>query len=596
MTSKDFKNISGSIPHNPGVYRYYDSEQILMYVGKAKDLRKRVASYFTKSGHSRRIELLVRKIDRIEYTIVESEMDALLLENSLIKKQQPRYNIRLKDDKTYPSICIKKEHFPRVFPTRNIVRDGSQYYGPFTSVKRMNDVLELISRIFPIRNCKFDLKPNKIEDGKFESCLEFQIGNCLAPCIGLQGEGEYMENIYLIKGILKGDSGAVIKELRAQMDVASTVMKFEQAARLNKGIEALRNFSSRSTVVNPKLDDFDVFSIAQRDGIAVVNYMRVQKGTVVLSHNLSMKPKMEEDEEYLLKIGIVELRTKFNSEIKSVLSRTPLKIDTETFTLSVPQRGDKKKLTQLSYINAQHTLKELILKREKEETESRSEKILKEMQDSLRLKSLPRHVECIDNSNFQGSFPVAALVVFRNGKPYKKDYRHFNIKTVIGANDFASMAEVVKRRYSRLLEEKKPLPDLLVVDGGKGQLSSAVSALVEIGIEKKLPVIGIAKNLEEIFYPSDPIPLHLDKKSVCLRVIQHMRNEAHRFGITHHRNKRIKSGLRSSLLSIEGVGEKTAKSLLKEFGSVKKVKEVSEDELAKVIGKSKAQLIFKGLQ
>ena len=593
MTIEEFKSKQRAVPTDPGVYRYYDEEGKILYVGKAKNLRKRVASYFTKS-HSGRIRLLVKKIASIEYTVVANEADALLLENSLIKEHQPRYNIRLKDDKTYPSICIKKEHFPRVFPTRSIIKDGSEYYGPYSNVRRMKDVLELIRSVIPLRTCTLNLAPEKIALGKYQVCLEYQIGNCLGPCVGYQSEAKYEEGIDVVRNILKGRISKVLKSLGHRMSEAAENLDFEKAARIQKQITSLKDHQSKSAVVNARLDEVDIFSVVKQEDLACVNYLRMNEGAIVMSHNIEIKTRLEEEKPELLLQAIIEMRRIFGRDSDAeILCSIPLGVSADVLDYKVPQRGEKKTLVELSLRNAFQGLSEMMRQRQLQSGLSREEKLLSEMKSDLRLKTLPRFIECIDNSNLQGTDAVAALVVFKNGKPLKKEYRHFNIKTVEGPDDFSSMEEVVLRRYSRMLKENKNLPDLLVVDGGKGQLSSAIKSLKKLGIYERLPVIGIAKNLEELFYPNDPIPLHLDKKSQTLRVIQRMRDEAHRFGITHHRNKRSKRLVGTSLLGIEGIGEKSAKDLLKAFGSVKRVRMASTEELSEVVGKKRAELIRK---
>lgn len=589
MTNEEYKKFEPELPNDPGVYRYFDSDDQLLYVGKAKDLRKRVASYFNRSNRSRRIDLMVGKIKRIEYTIVATEYDALLLENTLIKELQPKYNVLLRDDKTFPSVCIKNERFPRIFPTRKIIKDGSEYFGPYTQVWRMHLVLQLVKKVFPLRNCNYNLSEKNIAAGKFKACLEYQLGNCLAPCVAKQEEDDYNENIKKIRRILKGDVSAVLKMVKEEQKEAVDKLNFEQAEFFQKRIEALESFRQKSEVVNSKLDNLEVFTLARENKNGVVNYMQVNSGSIVLSYNLEMKINIEEEDKDLLSAAIIEIRNKYGSK-GEILSSVDLEIESEELKYSVPKIGDKKRLIDLSLKNSKHALRERIAKNASM-SNSRTDKLLKEMKADLRLTSFPRHIECIDNSNFQGDEPVAALVVFKDGKPLKKEYRHFLIKTVEGPDDFASMAEVVERRYSRLLQEGKALPDLLVVDGGKGQLSSAIKSLKKLEIEKRLPVIGIAKNLEELFYPNDPIPLHLDKQSQTLRVIQRMRDEAHRFGITHHRNRRLKKNLRSSLLNIDGIGEKTAKELLRAFGSVKRIEAGTLEEIAAVVGQSKAKIL-----
>lgn len=598
MTSETFKTLEKDIPKSSGVYRYYDKNNELIYVGKAKNLRNRVASYFQRDRHeSAKTKVLVKKINRIEFTLVETEMDALLLENTLIKKHQPRYNIRLKDDKTYPSICIKNERFPRIFPTRRIVKDGSTYFGPYTSSRMMQAILDVIKKTFPLRTCNFNLSPQNIENKKFRLCLEYQIGNCLGPCENLQNELEYDENINQIKAILKGKVGQLIRKLNQEMQIEVSDLAFEKAQKIKEKIELLKKYESKSTVVNPLLDDLDVFSIVVHQDLAVVNYLKINNGAVVLSHNLEIKQKIDESPSDLLRFGLVEMRNKFESQSKEILVSMVLELESnENLKISVPKIGDKKKLIELSLKNAYFVINQKLKEKEKVAKEFKAETVLKIMQKDLNLKTLPRHIECFDNSNIQGHYPVSAMVLFRYGKPSKKEYRHYNIKTVEGPNDFASMEEVVFRRYRRLLEEKSPLPDLVIVDGGKGQLSAAVRSLEKLELEDKIPILGIAKNLEELYYPNDPIPLHIDKTSYSLKIIQQMRDEAHRFGITHHRNKRSKETFKSQLTEIQGIGPKTTEKLLKKYKSVANIKKLNFETLKKEIGEKKAILVMKNYE
>ncbi|MFN3528899.1 MAG: excinuclease ABC subunit UvrC [Bacteroidia bacterium] len=592
MTTEAFKALEYGIPDKPGVYRYYDVQDKLLYVGKAKSLKKRVGSYFQPDRHeSGRIRLMVSKIDRIEFTLVDTELDALLLENALIKKHQPRFNIRLKDDKTYPYIVIKNEPFPRIFPTRRLVRDGSTYFGPYASVLMMRTMLELVKRIYPLRTCSLALTEANIHAGKFRACLEYQIGNCLAPCEGRQSQRAYDESIEAIKDILKGSFHKAQQLLRDEMRQFAEQLAFEKAEEVKKKIMLLENYQAKSAVVNPNITDTDVCTIVRQDELAVVNYLHIQNGAIVRSHNLEIQQQLEESTSDLLTYGLIELRNRFQSQAKTVLLNLEIDSQPEELDIQQPKIGDKKKIVDLSLKNAFYHLNELLQVRQNRQQEQKTEKLMEQMRIDLNLRKQPRHIECFDNSNFHGSYAVSACVVFKNGKPSKKDYRHFNVKTVEGPNDFATMEEAIGRRYRRLLEEKEALPDLLIVDGGKGQLSSAVKALKALNIYDKVPVLGIAKNLEELFYPNDPVPLHLDKKSYSLKIIQQMRDEAHRFGITHHRNKRSKGTIKSALSDIEGIGPKTVASLLRQFKSVAGLHEASLSDIEAAIGKAKASIV-----
>ena len=580
------------MPLQAGVYQYFDKTGKIIYVGKAKNLKKRVSSYFTKSNLDNKTRVLVRQIADVEYIVVQSELEALILENNLIKKYQPRYNVLLKDDKTYPWICIKNEPFPRVFSTRRIVKDGSLYFGPYPSVKMMRTILDLIKEMYPLRTCNFNLEKKNIEQGKFKVCLEYHIGNCKAPCVGYQPEAEYIQYIEEIKHLLKGNLFSLVKILKQKMHQYAQELAFEKAQEIKNKIEILERYQAKYTVVSPTINNLDVVSMVKDEKSAFVNILRVNNGAVVQGHTIELKPKLNETDEELLLFGLIELRNRFNSKSKQVV--VPFKIDTELQDVEfiVPQRGDKKHLLDLSLRNA----KALMLEKHKQEAlknpQKRFARILKTLQKDLRMPELPVHIECFDNSNIQGTNPVAACVVFKNGKPAKKEYRHFNIKTVEGPNDFASMEEVVYRRYKRLLEEEKPLPQLIVIDGGKGQLNAAMKSIEKLNLRGKITVIGIAKKLEEIYFPNDSIPLYLDKRSESLKLIQHLRNEAHRFGITFHRQKRSKSQIRSELDNITGIGEKTKQKLLQHFKSVKKIKEADLEQLSNVVNKSKAEAIL----
>lgn len=575
------------------MYQYFDKEGTIIYVGKAKNLKKRVSSYFTKDKYdSRKTAILVRKIKDIKFIVVNSELDALLLENNLIKQHQPKYNVMLKDDKTYPWICIKKEPYPRVFPTRRVIRDGSQYFGPYANVKMMHTLLDLIRQLYPLRTCNLKLTQENIQAEKFKVCLEYHIGNCKGPCVGKQEEADYDLAIQNVKKIIKGNIREVREHLHMLMNEYAEKLEFEEAQLLKEKLETLEKFQSRSTVVSPIVEDADVFSIVSDVKSAYVNYMKVIEGAIVQAHTIELKKKLEETDEELLQMAVVELSQRFESDAKEFIVPFELSIEFPGKKITVPQRGDRSKLLKLSERNA------LTYKRDKDkqteilDPERNVTRIMEQMQKDLRMQVQPRHIECFDNSNIQGAYPVAAMVCFRNGKPYKSDYRHFNIKTVEGPDDFASMEEVVYRRYKRMLDEEIPLPQLIVIDGGKGQLSSAVKSLDKLGLRGKITIIGIAKKLEEIYFPGDSVPLYIDKRSETLKIIQHARNEAHRFGITHHRNKRAKATVKSELTDIKGISYKSSQQLLWKFRSVKKVKEASEEELAEAVGKAKAKIVF----
>ncbi len=580
-----------TLPSNPGVYQYYDKDDKLLYVGKAKNLKKRVASYFTKTHDNYKTRVLVKKIRSIKHIIVETETDALLLENNLIKKYQPRFNVMLKDDKTYPWICIKKERFSRIFLTRNLLKDGSEYYGPYTSVKTVHTLLDLIKGLYQLRTCNYDLSKEKIDNGKYKVCLEYHLGNCKGPCEGLQEEKEYNENLEAIRQIVKGNFKDSLNRFRKQMATYAEKMEFEDAQRIKEKIEILEKYQAKSTVVNPKISNVDVFSIISDESYGYVNFLQLSYGAIIRSHTTEIKKKLDESDKQLLELAIVELRQRFDSKSKELFVPFEVAVG-EGLKITVPQLGDKKKIVDLSLRNAKYYRQERFKQIKIIDPDRHIKRLMAQMKKDLRLPEEPRHIECFDNSNIQGTNPVAACVVFKNGKPSKKEYRKFNIKTVEGPNDFASMEEVVYRRYKRLVEEEQPLPQLVIVDGGKGQLSSGLKALDALELRGKITIIGIAKRLEEIYYPGDSIPLYLDKKSESLKIIQHLRNEAHRFGITFHRQKRSKSALDTELDSIPGIGEKTVIELLKHFRSVKRISEASKDELAEVIGDSRATKVF----
>ncbi len=585
--SFEYRDILQNIPHKPGVYQYYDELGELIYIGKAKDLRNRVSSYFNNDNVNAKTKTLVRKIRDIKFTIVDTEIDAWLLENSLIKKHQPRYNVLLKDDKTYASICIKREPFPRIFPTRRVIKDGSTYLGPYANGKMMHTILDLIKILYPIRTCNFALTESNIKSGKFKVCLEYQIGNCKGPCQGYQSLEEYDENIKEIKEILKGNISPVLQHLKREMNKAAEEMNFEAANEFKEKIDTLENYQSKSTVVSTIIDNVDVFAISSDDKIAFVNYLKVNKGTISQTQTIEIRKKLDESDEELLSLAISDFRNKFESTAREIIVPFELNIDMgEQIKITVPKLGDRKSLLDLSMKNVLFFKKSKLEQYEKLNPDARTERVLTQLQKDLRLNQLPKHIECFDNSNFQGKYPVSAIVVFKDAKPSKKDYRHFNVKTVEGPNDFATMEEAVYRRYKRLTEEGDTLPQLIVIDGGKGQLSSAMNSLKKLGLEKQVTVIGIAKRLEEIYYPGDSLPLYIDKKSESLKIIQHLRDEAHRFGITFHRKKRDKGTLKSELEEIEGIGKTTVEKLLTKFKSVKKIREAGDDELSEVLNKT----------
>jgi len=588
----ELKSKIEALPNNPGVYQYYDAEGVLIYVGKAKALKKRVISYFVKGRHdSTKTLFLVRKIVDVKYIVVSSEMEALLLENSLIKKHQPKYNIQLKDDKTYPWICIKKERFPRIFKTRNVIKDGSEYYGPYASVRMLRAVMDLTVAVSQIRNCNFNLSKENIEKGKFKKCLEFHLGNCQAPCEGLQSENDYNDFVDSVRDVIKGNLPRITNNLKNKMMAHSKGLEFEKAESLKQKIELIEKFQSRSVVVTPSMKNIEVYSIVSDDKSAFINFMKVNNGAIIQGHTVELRKRLDEIDEDLLAFAIMDLRTRFSLTAKEVIVPFEIMQFDDEVRFIIPQRGDKKALLDLSTKNAKQFRFEKEKQLDKRNPSRRTDRILELIQKDMRLQELPVHIECFDNSNFQGTNAVAACVVFRNGKPAKRDYRHFNIKTVVGPDDFASMEEVVYRRYKRLQDEKKSLPQLIIIDGGKGQLSSALTALERLDLRGKIGIVGIAKKLEEIYFPGDSIPIYIDKRSESLKVIQHLRNEAHRFGITHHRNKRSKRALNTELNSIPGVGEKTIKDLLREFKSVKRVKEATEKEIARVVGQARATTI-----
>ena len=581
-----------TIPEDPGVYRYYDAEGKILYVGKAKNLKKRVLSYFRENIQSAKTRVMVSKIADIRFIVVQSEADALLLENNLIKTLRPRYNILLKDDKTYPWICIKKERFPRIFLTRKRVNDGSEYYGPYPSVSTAHLLLEMIRELVPLRTCKADLSKKNIAQGRIRPCLEYHIKHCNAPCLGNQDEQEYLQYIALARQIIRGHFSEALTELRKQMSEHAKKLEFEKAQKIKEKISRLENYQARSTVAGTSVNDVDVFSIASDSQDAYVNYLRVVRGAVVQSYTMELHKRMDESDEELLSLAVVEIRRMFDSNAREILLPFRLDIDLgKDIRLHVPAKADKRHLVELSEKNARMARMERMNQERIVDPQAHTRRIMQTMKSDLRLPCEPRHIECFDNSNIQGTNAVSSCVVFRDGKPSKKDYRHFIVRTVEGPDDFATMKEVIYRRYRRLLDENQPLPDLVIVDGGKGQLSSAYEIFVSLGIAHRVTLIGIAKRLEELFYPNDPLPLYLDKRSVTLRIIQQLRDEAHRFGITHHRLRRSKNALVSCLDEIKGIGAKTRETLLTHFGSVEKIRSASHEELASVVGAARARLI-----
>lgn len=580
-----------TLPDNPGVYQYFDKDDKLLYVGKAKNLKKRVMSYFNKVHDTGRTNVMVRKIVSIKHIVVPTESEALLLENNLIKKLQPRYNIMLKDDKTYPWICIKREPFARVFSTRKVIKDGSEYFGPYTSFKTVHTLLDLIKELYPLRTCNYDLSEANIRSGKYKVCLEYHLGNCKGPCEGHEQLDIYQDHVDAIRQILKGNFKESLKDFRKHMQDLAMDMRFEEAQKIKDKIDVLENYQARSTVFNPKISNLDVFTIVSDESMAYVNFIQVSHGAIIRSHTMEIKKKLDEPDEEILELAVVELRERFHLTSKEILVPFPISVG-ENITVTVPKLGDKKMILDLSERNARFFRMDQLKQIKIVDPDRHTNRIMAQMKKDLRLPEEPRHIECFDNSNIQGTNPVSACVVFKDGKPSKKDYRHFNIKTVEGPNDFASMEEVVFRRYRRLLDENEPLPQLIIIDGGKGQLSSALKSLDVLGLRGKITILGIAKRLEEIFYPGDSVPMYLDKKSETLKIIQQLRNEAHRFGITFHRDKRSKSALQTSVETIPGIGEKTMVTLLKHFKSVKRMTAAPEDEIAKVVGPAKAKKIM----
>ncbi|AUC21231.1 excinuclease ABC subunit C [Polaribacter sejongensis] len=584
-----------TLPNEPGVYQYFDKEDVIIYVGKAKNLKKRVASYFNKNHENGKTRVLVKKIVRIKHIVVNTETDALLLENNLIKKYKPRYNVLLKDDKSYPWLCIKKERFPRVFMTRRVIKDGSEYFGPYTSIKTVRVLLDLIKELYPLRTCKYDLSHQSINEGKYKVCLEYHLKNCKGACEGLETESHYSNSIVEIRNIIKGNFKESLEKFNEMMLSFAENMEFEEAQKIKEKLHLLSNYQSKSTIINPSINNVDVFSIISDETHGYANFLKISNGSIIQSHTTEIKKKLDETDKELLELFIVEIRQRFDSQSPEIY--VPFKVDLgETLKVTVPKLGDKKRIVELSERNAKYYRQEQFKQVQIVDPDRHVKRIMSQMKKDLRLSVEPRHIECFDNSNIQGTNPVAACVVFKDGKPSKKDYRHYNIKTVDGPDDFASMEEVVYRRYKRLLEEEAPLPQLIIVDGGKGQLSSGLKALDSLGLRGKIAIIGIAKRLEEIYYPGDPIPLYLDKKSETLKITQYLRNEAHRFGITFHRNKRSKSAIKSELEQIPDVGAQTITTLLRKFKSAKRVKEASLEELKEVIGNARAIKVYEYFQ
>ncbi|MES2588285.1 MAG: excinuclease ABC subunit UvrC [Bacteroidota bacterium] len=592
MISESIQIKLKTLPEKPGIYQYYDKNETILYVGKAKNLKKRVSQYFAKEHDDGKTRMLVKKIFEIKYIVVETELDALLLENSLIKKYQPKYNIQLKDDKTYPWICVKKEAFPRVFSTRRIVKDGSKYYGPYPSGKVMQTLLQLFKELFSLRTCNLDLSEAKVQKKNYKVCLEYHIGNCKGPCVELIAENEYQEYINQIDLILKGNVRFVLDYLQKKMLKFAESHHFEEAHLIKEKIQLLENFQNKSTIVSPTIHEVDVLTMVEDEKNAFVNYLVIKNGTIIHGITLELNKKLDETKEEILTYALLEFRERFNSTSKEIILEEKINVHIPDISFFVPQKGDKKNLVELSKKNAVYYRLEKYKNEHIKNPEAHTDRILNQMKSDLRLKELPVHIECFDNSNIQGTNPVSACVVFKNAKASKKDYRHFNIKTVVGPDDFASMEEVITRRYSRMLNENQELPQLIIIDGGKGQLSSALAALDKIGLRGKIAIIGIAKRLEEIFFPGDSIPIYLDKRSETLKIIQQLRNEAHRFGITHHRDRRSKNAFTSELTQIEGIGPKTFELLMKKFKTVSKIRESSVETLSAEIGKAKAQLVF----
>ncbi|HOW25869.1 MAG TPA: excinuclease ABC subunit UvrC [Bacteroidales bacterium] len=582
-----------TMPDKPGIYQYFDREGRIIYIGKAKNLKKRVSSYFNKeTSLSGKVRTLVKNIADIQHMVVDTELDAILLENNLIKKHQPRYNVQWKDDKTFPWICIKNERFPRIFPTRNAVQDGSQYFGPYGSVRMMKTLLELIRALYPLRNCTLNLSASNIERKKFRVCLEYHLGNCRGPCEGLQSEDDYQSSVTAIREIIKGNIHTVIAQLKEVMNDYANRLEFEKAHLVKEKIALLERYQSKSLVVNPAIRHADVYSIVSDDRYGYVNYIKVVNGAIVQAHTIEIRKKLDEPDEELLALAITDFRQRFSSTAPEMIIPLKMEMEYPDVIFTVPQRGDKKKLLELSERNARYLQAEKEKQRELVDPERHSRRILTTLMNDLRLKEIPNRIECFDNSNIQGHFPVAAMVVFKGGRPDKREYRHFNVRTVEGPDDYASMEEIVHRRYKRVLEEEGELPQLIIIDGGKGQLNAALNSLEKLGLKNRIAVIGIAKKLEEIYYPNDPLPLYLNKKSESLKLIQQLRDEAHRFGITHHRKRREKGTLKTELTQIPGIGSKHSQGLLRRFRSVEGVRKATLEEIQNAIGMKKGSVVF----
>jgi excinuclease ABC subunit C len=595
MTSAVFQTILKTLPNNPGIYKYFDEKKELIYVGKAKNIRKRVSSYFTKTFTGYKTHELVQRIESIEFTIVDSEQDAFLLENALIKQFQPKYNINLKDDKTYPYLVIKNEPFPRIYLTRNKINDGSEYLGPFTSVGKVRELVSFIREFIPLRTCKLNLTDQNILKQKFKVCLEFHLGNCKGPCEGFQSKEDYDEGLQQIRQMIKGNLSPVIQRYREEISYYVAQLQFEKAEIVKKKLNGLESYQAKSVIVSKSFSNIDVFSILREEDIAYVNYLMVQNGTIVQTHTIVLEIKLDETNEEILILAIIDLRKKFNSAASEIIIPFPIEYEGDDFSITIPKAGDKKKLLDLSEKNVNYFIEEMKRKkmlRLEGKTDTEKKQVLLQLQEDLHLPAVPTQIECFDNSNFQGSYPVAAMVFFKDGLPDKSQYRKFNIKTVSGINDFASMKEVVSRRYKRLLNENLPLPQLIIIDGGKGQLSSAVEGLNEIGMQGKATVVGLAKSEEEIFFPGDQESIKLPWDSESLKLIRRIRDEVHRFGINFHRNQRSRGTFVNELEKIKGIGKNTADGLLKKFKSVKKIKDLSMEQLSEVVGSSKATIIF----
>ena len=589
---ESLKNKIKTIPKNPGIYQFFDLNDNIIYIGKAKNLRRRVSSYFKSNAGNKKTEILSKNIRNIKYLVVDTEADALLLENSLIKKYQPKYNIQLKDDKTYPWICIKNEAFPRVFKTRNVVKDGSKYFGPYPNIKTVDTLLSLFQELYPLRSCNLDLSKKNLKRTHYKVCLEYHIGNCMGGCENFETEKQYRSYVSDIESILKGNIKPVVETLTKRMFDHAKALKFEEAKRIKDNIVSLKKYQSKSTIVSPKIDSVDVITIHNKKNCAYVNYLVIKNGSIIHGYTFEVKKKLDEDSSRIIEFVLPQLRSRFNSQSNEILISEDLAINFEGLKLITPMRGEKKALVDLSIRNTKFYALDKKRQLKNLTKEKSSDVFLRELKNDLKLSMVPFHIECFDNSNLQGSNPVAACVVFKNGRPSKKDYRHFNIKTVVGPDDFLSMEEVVYRRYKRMIENRDSLPQLIIVDGGKGQLKSSLTALKRLNIDQELKVISIAKRLEEIFFPGDSLPLYLDKRSKSLKLIQHIRNEAHRFGISHHRNKRSKNFIKSEIDQIKGIGNKTKESLFIQLKTIDKIKSANLETLSSLIGVSKGKIIY----